>query len=448
MFSKTKYPRCSECAFLGSKDNQDVCYRNYPPIPNFMPDCKMRLYNNGPWISAFIKRHSWLMELDELFGKEIIDMSTATLDEKKARAKQFLSKYAKSTLEKGSSVVADFAEKLPEQFQSFQRMNLGIPSIDSFFGGGLPLGGLITLFGDTSVGKTSLCLAITSAAQKAGKLVLYCDAEGTLDMSWARTLGVDTANMVYIGSDVPPDENFTPATLEDYLNAIVSSMNDNIFDLAVIDSLDAMMARGRVQSKKGKKRDLDDDDIALKARKLSDFYPRIIGSLRAGSHGLIQIGQMRATGIGSAFVTQTMSGGNARKFYDLLTLRLSRGDKASAPMDGDTPVGYGLNIRATKSKISGIKEGQTTSTAFFFGTGFDPVYEMVLAAMANGAIAKKSAASVELTTVDGRVIPIRYGKEYRIANYIKENNLVDDLRAVATGELTPDVEAALGEGEE
>ncbi|MGD9697550.1 hypothetical protein [Acinetobacter sp.] len=371
-------------------------------------------------------------------------MSDAPLEEKKARAAAFLKKYRTSVGKKGSTVVADFADKLPEQYQSFPRLHLGIPSLDTFFGGGLPLGGLITVAGDTSVGKTTFALRVVAAAQKQGKLIAYCDAEGTLDLEWARKQGVDTSSLVVLTSGMSSEENFTPTTLEDYLNGVSEAVNAGIFDLAILDSLDAMIARGRVQSgKSGAKRDLDDKDIALKARVMSDFYPRILGAMRGNSTTLLQIGQLRASGIGGPFVSLQMSGGNARKYYDLLTLSIRRGARSEAPTDGLIELGYAFIMKTAKSKISGIREGSDMKTAFFFDQGFDPTYELTVQALDRGVIKKKGNAAAEYTTSTGEVHNIRAGKDYKIAAYIKENNLDDDLLLQVTGELTPVMEAVL-----
>ena len=171
-----------------------------------------------------------------------------------------------------------------------------------------------------------------------------------------------------------------------------------------------MMARGRVKTKKGKKRDLDDADIALKARVLSDYYPRVLGSCRENAITLLQIGQLRATGIGSAFVSLRVSGGNARKFYDLMTITLRRGPK------DESLVGYGYTfiMRADKSKVGGVREGDTVETVFFHDVGFDPNYELVVRGLDKGLIVKKGTAACTYTDHSGNEYSIRGGKPIKV----------------------------------
>jgi len=367
-------------------------------------------------------------------------MSGASLEEKMERAQAFLKQYSKAVEKKGSTVVADFASKLPENYRSFPRLPLGIPSLDRFFGGGVPMGGVITCAGDTSVGKTTFLLRLIAAAQKQGKLCLLADAEGTFDTNWALKQGVDVEKLVVLQPGLPPEEEFTPTTLEDYWNGIIQAANSNIFDFFGLDSLDAMIARGRLQSKKGKARDLDDADVALKARVLSDAYPRVLGACRANAITFFQIAQLRTTGIGSAFVKNDISGGNARKYYDILTLHIRRGSKSEAPVDGNKPLGFKFIMEARKSKIGGIREGDAVETIFFFDKGFDPVYELVVEAIERGVIAKKGNAAATFTTTSGEVHNIKAGKEYKIAAYIDENGLFDDLRLQVTGEVSEEAE--------
>jgi len=263
--------RCKRCVFYEKNPytGRETCSRNYPPSDDFVEDCRIRLYQGGPWVSAFRPVPEWRIDFDSLFGKEIVDMSNASLEERLDRAKAFLNKYAKAVAKKGSTVVADFADKLPENYQSFPRLPLEVLSLDRFFGGGVPMGGLITCAGDTSVGKTTFLLRLIAAAQRQGKLCLLADAEGSFDTNWALKQGVDVEKLVVLQPGIPPEEDFTPTTLEDYWNGIITAANSNIFDFFGLDSLDAMIARGRLQSKAGKARDLDDADVALKARVLS-----------------------------------------------------------------------------------------------------------------------------------------------------------------------------------
>jgi len=430
--------RCRSCIRFEENiySGRVVCHRYFPPTTDFREDCKIRLYRKGPWIDAFVPRSIYKSRIETLFGKEILDMSNASFEEKKARAQQFMTQLKKATEGKGSSIVADFADKLPMNYQSFPRLEIGIPSLDCFFGGGIPLGGVLTLAGEPSAGKTSTLLRIIGAAQAAGKLCAFVDAEGTFDSEWARTQGVDTENLVVLASGVPPEQDFTATTLEDYLNGVVNASNAGIFDLFGLDSLDAMIARGRVQSKKGKVRDLDSADIALKARVLSDFYPRITGSLRGYGATLIQIGQLRATGIGTAFVSNKVSGGNARKYYDLLTLHLRRGPKSEWPTENNQEIGYKYVMRVDKSKVGGIREKSDMETMFFYGTGFDPIYEMTVMALDAGIIKRKGNAAAEYTDSKGNVHNIRAGKEFKIAQYVRENDLFGDLKLKVTGEVS------------
>ena len=440
--SRTPFKRCQRCVFFDKNiySGTETCTRNYPPVSDFEDDCKIRLWKKGPKVSAYKPRPEFRLDMDILFGKEVTPMSESTLADRKKAAMAAMNKYRKAVEEKkGSGIVVDFGDKLPEQYQGFKRLSLPVASLNKFLGGGLPLGGLITLGGKESSGKSTTALTFAAAAQAADKLVAYADVENTLTMEWAAKNGVNTQDLLVLASGVPKNEAITPTALEDYLNAIIQLINGSFVDMIIIDSLDAMIARGRMKAKKGKTRDLDDADMALKARVLSDFYPRILGACRDRSIAVVQIGQLRATGIGTAFVSLQVGGGNARKYYDLLTLHLRRGEKKNAPLGEDgQPVGFEYVLSAKKSKVSGIQEGSEMSTSFFFNMGFNPMYEMTVEALDREIIRKKGNANALFITEDGTELKIPFGKASKISDWIEDTGVFYEVRQQLTGEVIPD----------
>lgn len=69
-------------------------------------------------------------------------------------------------------------------------------------GGGVPLGRLVELAGETGAGKTTLAQIIAGEMQKSGGLVAWVDAETSFDPAWAAKSGMDVEKTILRQSDV------------------------------------------------------------------------------------------------------------------------------------------------------------------------------------------------------------------------------------------------------
>jgi recombination protein RecA len=74
----------------------------------------------------------------------------------------------------------------------------GSISLDLALGGGIPRGRIIEIYGPESSGKTTVCLHAVAEVQKSGGTAAYVDAEHALDPAYAKKIGVDTNNLLYV----------------------------------------------------------------------------------------------------------------------------------------------------------------------------------------------------------------------------------------------------------
>ena len=80
---------------------------------------------------------------------------------------------------------------------SYHRIPFTSPRMNYCTYGGLPIGKLIEFYGEEHGGKTTTALDIVANYQQLyDKEVLYVDAENTLDVEWARKLGVDVERLI------------------------------------------------------------------------------------------------------------------------------------------------------------------------------------------------------------------------------------------------------------
>lgn len=60
---------------------------------------------------------------------------------------------------------------------------------------GIPRGVITEIFGDESIGKSSLCLQAIASAQEQGLKCLWADSEWSYDVLYAKSLGVDNTKV-------------------------------------------------------------------------------------------------------------------------------------------------------------------------------------------------------------------------------------------------------------
>ena len=102
-----------------------------------------------------------------------------------------------STIDKQHGKGAVFTLK-DKEFEPCEAISTSSMGVDIATGvGGLPLGRMVEIFGPESSGKTSICLHVIANAQKRGGVCAFIDTEHALDLSYARSLGVNTEKMIF-----------------------------------------------------------------------------------------------------------------------------------------------------------------------------------------------------------------------------------------------------------
>jgi len=77
--------------------------------------------------------------------------------------------------------------------------------LDIIMGGGIPIGRMVEIFGDTSTGKTLLALHILAETQKMGGIAVMLDTETSVAIELAEIIGVNVDELVYSNPDVIED---------------------------------------------------------------------------------------------------------------------------------------------------------------------------------------------------------------------------------------------------
>lgn len=118
------------------------------------------------------------------------------------------------------------------------------PNLNWMTYGGIPKGTVIEFAGEENGGKTTTALDLVANAQKLfeaekeeneAKRVVYCDCENTLDEQWAKTLGVDTDELILLKP--------MAQSAEEIFDMLLKMMETGEVGLVVIDSLGVMVSQ-------------------------------------------------------------------------------------------------------------------------------------------------------------------------------------------------------------
>ena len=210
----------------------------------------------------------------------------------------------------------------------------GSLSLDIALGtGGLPRGRVVEVYGTESSGKTTLTLHAIAECQKKGGVAAFIDAEHALDVSYARRIGVNTAELLVS----QPDNG------EQALEIVDMLVRSNAVDVIVIDSVAALVPKAEIEGEMG------DSHMGLQARLMSQALRKLTGSISKSNCIVIFINQVRMK-IGVMFGNpETTTGGQALKFYSSVRLEVRR---AAAIKNGQDTVGNRTRVKIVKNKIS------------------------------------------------------------------------------------------------
>jgi len=209
----------------------------------------------------------------------------------------------------------------------------GVEMLDFDIGcGGYPKGRITEIYGIQSSAKTSLALWGIAAAQRDGKTCVFVDAEYSLDLGLADTLGVDVKNLIVLY----PDNG------EEAFSVIETLLRDKTADLIVVDSVPSLIPTPELEAEVNK------PTMGGQAKLIASGLRRLVPLVSKQNAVLILINQVRANIMGGIYDPYITPGGHALKFYTSLRIELKNKGKL---VKGEETVGQQVVYRMKKNKV-------------------------------------------------------------------------------------------------
>jgi recombination protein RecA len=221
-----------------------------------------------------------------------------------------------------------------ERQAPIEGISSGSLSVDLALGGkGFPRGRIIEVFGPESSGKTTIALHSVAAAQRAGGIAAFIDAEHALDPSWAKKLGISLERLLVS----------QPTSGEEAMHIAEMLIKSNAVDIIVVDSVAALVPQKELDGEIG------DSFVGLQARLMSQTMRKLTGAIAKSKTTVIFINQIREK-IGVMFGSpETTPGGRALKFYASCRVDVRR---IGTLKDGEEVVGQRVKVKIVKNKVA------------------------------------------------------------------------------------------------
>lgn len=298
---------------------------------------------------------------------------------------------------------------------SYKRIPFTSPRMNYCTFGGIPVGKITEFYGEEHGGKTTTALDIVANYQHSDDTrdVLYVDAENTLDVEWAKKIGVDVDRMYILQ---PKSQS-----AEEIFQIICDSVDTGEVGLWVLDSIGALMSSQELD------KTMEDKTYGGIAKPLTLFGKRIEMLMQRHKCTGIGINQERAD-MNSMYGGTTTPGGKAWKHFCAVRMKFARGkfiDEKGNELtrSAENPVGNIVMMSMTKNKTC----PPTRRTGFYtlnYEDGIDYLRDLIEVAIKYDIIQKSGAWFDIVDTDTGELIVGKIHGQSAVNDYLVEHQEV------------------------
>lgn len=267
---------------------------------------------------------------------------------------------------KGSAISGN--EKVP-----YERISTGSLGLDIITGGGYPEGRFVEFYAPESSGKSTCAIHGMVEAQKKypDKKVALIDAEHGMDLEYAKNLGLNVDNIIFV----------QPSSGEEGLDIAEELIGSGEVSFVLIDSIAALTPQAEIDGEMGESK------MGLQARLISQACRKLTALAGKTKTVVFWTNQLRLK-IGMVFGNPEVTpGGEAMKFYASIRidLRKKQGDKDK---EGET-INSKVTAKTVKNKTA--PPFQKCEFDIVFGEGIDRVSEILFYGEKLGILHKTGA---------------------------------------------------------
>ena len=241
--------------------------------------------------------------------------------------------------------------------------------------GGLPMGRINTIYGESSSGKSTIALQLVANAQKQGYLCAYLDSEHAIDLGYAQALGVDLKHLLF----AQPDDGVACFQIAEAL------LKQGLVKVIVFDSVSTMIS---IQEREG---EMGDNFIGRQAKMMSDGLKRITPLAAKTGCMCFFISQTRKN-IGVMYGdTDVMSGGESLKFYSTVIMKIWKKQSPTTEKVNGEEVATSVEttVKVVKNKVA--PPFRTAKFIIRYGKGVSQEEEVFDLAVKFGILEKAGA---------------------------------------------------------
>lgn len=297
---------------------------------------------------------------------------------------------------------------------AYKRIPFTSPRMNYCTFGGIPVGKITEFYGEEHGGKTTTALDIVANYQQSddGRDVLYIDAENTLDVEWAKKIGVDVDKMYILQPKAQ--------SAEEIFQIIEDSVDTGEVGLWVLDSIGVLVSSLEMDEKKTYE-DKVYGGISLPLTRFSKKIEMLMQRHKCTGIGINQIRDNLASMYGGI----STPGGKAWKHCCAVRMQFSRGkftDEKGNELNksADAPAGNIVLMSMTKNKTC----PPSRRTGFYtlsYTDGIDYLKDLIDVAIRIDVIQKSGAWFDIVDTELGDIIKGKLHGQPAVREFLEEN---------------------------
>jgi len=238
-------------------------------------------------------------------------------------------------------------------------LSTGTFPLDAILGGGLPVGRITEMYGDTSTGKSLIAAQIAALAQEDGHIVVYADTESAVSLPIMEAVGVDIDKLIYATPDTVDGDNGVFALFDDAIESKKRRSPDSLMFL-IWDSIAATSSMAEMENEYGKA------TMGQHARLISQGLRKLTRKISKQRVCALFLNQTREK-IGVMFGDKVATfGGKAIGFHSSVRVQLKLGPKIK-----ERGKIAGIEAKATVVKNKVAVPFRSCSLPIYFGYGVD-----------------------------------------------------------------------------